>query len=191
MRKNQRLFLMWSKPARRMAILRDPLLQDEASPVATHPPSSGHGTNASVPAPVKSADDGARSELQRKRDTLAEQVTEMHWDLGGLAYEMAIRDHFRLDVLVRRAAVLQERDAELAEVERLLRMEHDGVAGSCPNCAAPHSRGALYCWQCGTTLMERRPSDVVSKGEDATSVMDALLVQHGGPAAERPVSADE
>jgi hypothetical protein len=33
---------------------------------------------------------------------------------------MAIRDHFRLDVLVRRAAKLQERDAELAEVERLL-----------------------------------------------------------------------
>ena len=76
-------------------------------------------------------------------------MTELHWDLGGLAYEMAIRDHFRLDVLVRRAAVLQERDAELAEVERLLRMEQDGVAGSCPRCAAPHSRGALFCWQCG------------------------------------------
>ena len=34
---------------------------------------------------------------------------------------MAIRDHFRLDVLVRRAAALQERDAELAEVERFWR----------------------------------------------------------------------
>jgi hypothetical protein len=97
-------------------------------------------------------------DLQRRRDALAEQVTELHWDLGGLAYEMAIRDHFRLDVLVRRAALLQERDAELAEVERLLRMEQDGVAGSCPSCLAPHSRGALYCWQCGTTLMERVPS---------------------------------
>jgi len=97
-------------------------------------------------------------DLQRRRDALAEQVTELHWDLGGLAYEMAIRDHFRLDVLVRRAAILQERDAELAEVERLLRTERDGVAGSCPSCLAPHSRGALYCWQCGTTLMERLPS---------------------------------
>jgi hypothetical protein len=97
-------------------------------------------------------------DLKRRRDALAEQVTELHWDLGGLAYEMAIRDHFRLDVLVRRAALLQERDAELAEVERLLRMQQDGVAGSCPNCLAPHSRGALYCWQCGTTLMERVPS---------------------------------
>jgi hypothetical protein len=96
---------------------------------------------------------------------LAAQVTELHWDLGGLAYEMAIRDHFRLDVLVRRAAILQERDAELAEVERLLRMEQDGVAGSCPQCAAPHSRGALYCWQCGTTLMESLPSSAVGLSE--------------------------
>ncbi len=69
---------------------------------------------------VEAATGEDRSELRRKRDALAEQVTELHWDLGGLAYEMAIRDHFRLDVLVRRAAVLQERDAELAEVECLL-----------------------------------------------------------------------
>jgi hypothetical protein len=99
-----------------------------------------------------------RADLKRRRDSLAEQVTELHWDLGGLAYEMAIRDHFRLDVLVRRAALLQERDAELAEVERLLRTQDDGLLGSCPSCGAPHSRGALYCWQCGTTLMERLPS---------------------------------
>ncbi len=103
-------------------------------------------------------------DLERRRDTLAEQVTELHWDLGGLAYEMAIRDHFRLDVLVRRAALLQERDAELAEVERMLRMEQDGVAGSCPGCSAPHSRGALYCWQCGMTLMERLPSSTAISG---------------------------
>jgi hypothetical protein len=138
------------------------------------------------------AQDNARSELQRKRDALAQQVTEMHWDLGGLTYEMAIRDHFRLDVLVRRAAALQERDAELAEVERLLRMEHDGVAGSCPSCGAPHSRGAVYCWQCGGTLMERIPSAVVAQSEQTTSVMDALLAQQAGPgAAEHPASSDE
>ena len=62
-------------------------------------------------------------------------MTELHWDLGGLAYEMAIRDHFRLDVLVRRAAVLQERDAELAEVERLLRME-EGASPAAARTAA-------------------------------------------------------
>ncbi len=118
------------------------------------------------------------AELRRRRDALAEQVTELHWDLGGLAYEMAIRDHFRLDVLVRRAAVLQERDAELAEVERLLRMEEDGMAGSCPQCAAPHSRGALFCWQCGTTLMERLPSGAVAEQEGTTEVIETLLSGH-------------
>jgi hypothetical protein len=96
-----------------------------------------------------------RVELERRREELAGRVAELHWDLGGLAYEMAIRDHFRLDVLVRRAAVLQERDAELAEIERLLRLEESASAGSCPHCSAPHSRGALFCWQCGATLMER------------------------------------
>jgi hypothetical protein len=126
---------------------------------------------------------GAGSELRRRRDALAEQVTELHWDLGGLAYEMAIRDHFRLDVLVRRAAILQERDAELAEVERLLRTEQEGAAGTCPSCSAPHSRGAVYCWQCGATLMQRLPSDTVATQQQPAGVMDALLAPPADPAA--------
>ncbi|HST55752.1 MAG TPA: hypothetical protein VLJ42_07640 [Solirubrobacteraceae bacterium] len=100
--------------------------------------------------------------LRRRHAELAERVAELHWDLGGLAYEMAIRDHFRLDVLVRRAAMLQERDAELAEVERLLRMEESASAGACPDCGSPHSRGAMFCWQCGKVLMERRPSTTLA-----------------------------
>ena len=63
------------------------------------------------------------TELELRLAALHEQVAELTWELGGLAYEMAIRDHFRLDVLVRRAAVLQEADAELGEVERLLAAE--------------------------------------------------------------------
>lgn len=129
--------------------------------------------------PAQASGDAAVSELRRRRDALAEQVTEMHWDLGGLAYEMAIRDHFRLDVLVRRAAMLQERDAELAEVERMLKMEQGGVAGHCRQCSAPHSRGALYCWQCGATLMERLPSETLAQ-EEPTAVMDALLAPRDG-----------
>ncbi|HEV3035172.1 MAG TPA: alkaline phosphatase family protein [Solirubrobacteraceae bacterium] len=129
-----------------------------------------------------------RSELQRRRDALAEQVTELHWDLGGLAYEMAIRDHFRLDVLVRHAASLQERDAELAEIERLLRTEHDGVLGSCPTCAAPHSRGAIYCWQCGATLMERHRSAAVAAVPAANAVAPAASAAEasGGLALPTP-----
>ena len=68
---------------------------------------------------------------------------------------MAIRDHFRLDVLIRRAAMLQERDAELAEVERMLHMQESGSAGNCANCGAVRSRGAVFCWQCGAQVMER------------------------------------
>jgi hypothetical protein len=111
--------------------------------------------------PAPETESSALATLRQRRRELADQVLELHWDLGGLAYEMAIRDHFRLDVLVRRAALLQERDAELAEVERLLRLEEGASAGLCPACAAPHSRGAVFCWQCGATLMARAPSSAV------------------------------
>lgn len=100
----------------------------------------------------------APTALQRRRSELAEQVAELQFDLGGLAFEMAIRDHFRLDVLVRRAADLQQADAELAEVDRLLRLEQSAVSGTCPACGAPHSRGAVFCWQCGVGLLEEAAS---------------------------------
>jgi len=167
-----------------MGVLRDrigfggPPRRSEAG--AGPPGSSAPGPSPAEGAPLSAgAPGGPSSELRRRRDALAEQVTELHWDLGGLAYEMAIRDHFRLDVLVRRAAVLQERDAELAEVERLLRTDEEGAAGSCPNCRAPHSRGAVYCWQCGTTLMQRLPSETVADAHAPTAVMDALLAPPG------------
>jgi hypothetical protein len=105
-------------------------------------------------APAASAAPPADPELGRRRERLADEVAEAQFDLGGLTYEMAVRDHFRLDVLVRRAARLQELDAELAEVERLLRLADDGAAGSCPSCGALHSRGAVFCWQCGHRLLE-------------------------------------
>ncbi|CAB4919746.1 unannotated protein [freshwater metagenome] len=93
------------------------------------------------------------AELRARRDALAERVAGLTWDLGGLTYEMAIRDHFRLDVLVRRAAELQEADAELGEVERLLADAAEGIGGACRSCGVPHSRGATYCWKCGQPLM--------------------------------------
>jgi hypothetical protein len=94
-------------------------------------------------------------DLVQRRERLAERLAELQWDLGGLAYEMAIRDHFRLDVLVRQAANLQQVDAELAEVERMLRLDQAGAAGACGQCGALHARGSVFCWQCGKDLMER------------------------------------
>ena len=65
-----------------------------------------------------------RAAKARSTSTPARQaharVVELQWDLGGLVYEMAIRNRIRVDVLVQRAAVLQDTDAELAEVERIL-----------------------------------------------------------------------
>jgi hypothetical protein len=111
---------------------------------------------ATASAPAQ-PEDSATSELRARRDELAEQVADLTWDLGGLTYEMAIRDHFRLDVLIKRAAALQEVDAELGEVERLLKLEETGTTGNCRSCGAPHSRGAIFCWQCGSSLMEVTP----------------------------------
>jgi hypothetical protein len=97
--------------------------------------------------------------LRSRRIELAERVATLTWDLGGLTYEMAARDHYRLDVLARRAAELQQADAELGEIERLLGAAEAGVHGQCRSCGAVHSRGAAYCWHCGAGLLqEARPS---------------------------------
>jgi hypothetical protein len=61
-------------------------------------------------------------DLVAQRDRLLEKFTIMQTDLGGAFYEMAIRDHVRMDVLTRKAAELQRVDAELLAVERMLEM---------------------------------------------------------------------
>jgi len=99
------------------------------------------------------------ADLHHRRHELAQRVAMLTWDLGGLTYEMAIRDHYRLDVLARRAAELQEADAELDEIQRQLAGAQDGVHGQCRACGAVHSRGAAYCWHCGAQLLqESRPA---------------------------------
>ena len=98
-------------------------------------------------------------DLKRRRDQLNARVAELQWDLGGLVYEMAVRDQIHVDVLIKRAAVLQEADAELGEIERILKLEETGMAGTCPNCGAPHSTGASFCWQCGQPLLAQMPAN--------------------------------
>jgi hypothetical protein len=100
-------------------------------------------------------------DLERRRDQLTARFVELQWDLGGLVYEMAIRNRIRIDIIVQRAAALQDTDAELGEVERILRMEQTGTAGTCASCGAPHSSGAAYCWQCGQPILEQVPSESI------------------------------
>ncbi len=92
--------------------------------------------------------------LAKRRDELAREFAALQFDLGGMAYEMAARDHFRLDVLQRHAAKLQAVDAELGQIERMLKLDEAGAAGSCPSCQALQARGAVFCWQCGKELQE-------------------------------------
>jgi hypothetical protein len=91
-------------------------------------------------------------ELQVQRDRLLEKFTVMQADLGGAFYEMAIRDHVRLDVLTRKAAELQRVDAELLAVERLLELERSDAAGLCPSCGSPYGPAVRFCPQCGHSL---------------------------------------
>jgi hypothetical protein len=121
-----------------------------------------------VPAGAIVPPSGSMSDLRRRRLELAERAAALTWDLGGLAYEMAVRDHYRLDVLARKAAELQEVDAQLGEVQRLLANADAGIDGQCRSCGAVHSRGAAYCWHCGAPLIsEARPSVLEGPGRPA------------------------
>ncbi len=107
-----------------------------------------------TPEPV--VEDNARpsgDELVTQRDRLTERFAVMQSELGGLFYEMAIRDHVRMDVLIEKAAALQRVDAELAQLERMLENGAPAIGGACPSCDAIHAHGAAFCAQCGTALM--------------------------------------
>jgi hypothetical protein len=125
------------------------------------------------PAPLPPGGGQARgvAELAERHDALARDLVEAQFDLGGLAYEMAIRDHFRLDVLTRQAARVQQLDARLGEVEHLLRLDSTGAAGACPQCGTLYARGALFCSHCAFQLV-------------ATGVAGGVAVP---PAAPQPV----
>lgn len=131
----------------------------------------------------------ARSKLQEQRDELAREFVGLQWDLGGVAYEMAIRDHFRLDVLVKQAAKLQQVDSSLGQAERMLRLEQDGVAGTCPSCGGVQARGAVFCWQCGQELIPATPT---TPGEAPTAQLRPAppLQPETNTATETLVAAD-
>jgi hypothetical protein len=105
-------------------------------------------------------------ELLARRDRLTQRFALMQADLGGVFYEMAIRDHVRMDVLTRKAAELQRVDSDLAEVERLLSGFDGPPAGFCPACSAPHGKAASFCSRCGTTLVPPA-SPALGKAPDA------------------------
>jgi hypothetical protein len=123
-------------------------LAQAPAPVAAPPPPAAPSPAApAAPQPV----DG----FAARREQLASRYRELQSDLGGLVYEMAIRDHFRLDLVVRRAAELQAVDAELTAVEQALGVV-PAVAGAatipCPHCGAAGPVGSAFCARCGGSL---------------------------------------
>jgi hypothetical protein len=62
-------------------------------------------------------------ELVAERDRLIERFVLMQSELGGLFYEMAIRDHLQLDLLVERAAAMQRVEDELRGLQQQLGIE--------------------------------------------------------------------
>ena len=91
-------------------------------------------------------------ELIELRDRLVERFALMQADLGGLYYEMAIRDSVQSDVLAAKAAELQRVDIELAQVERILSGESAAIAGNCSVCGTLAGKADVFCSQCGQPL---------------------------------------
>jgi hypothetical protein len=124
-----------------------------------------------------------RPELARQRDRLAREFAELQWDLGGIAYEMASRDHFRTDVIVKQAAKLQEVDSQLGQVERVLRFEQEGAAGTCSQCGALQARGAIFCWRCGKELKPTAKAKTNAKTAETKTAQPATPQKTAGDAA--------
>lgn len=132
----------WKPPERRAGAGRSAAPKKSKRKGGARPgAATGIAASASVP-----------PELIKRREELSQRLAELQWDLGGITYEMASRDHYRLDVLNKQAAKLQEVDAELGQIEHVLKLDQAGASGSCPSCGAMHARGAVFCWQCGNEL---------------------------------------
>ena len=107
---------------------------------------------------------GGSPSCSSSREELSGRFAELQWDLGGMTYEMASRDHYRLDVLNKQAARLQEVDAELGQIERLLKLGTAGATGTCPQLRCATMLVALiFCWQCGNEL--KPPTEGATKAE--------------------------
>jgi hypothetical protein len=137
-------------------------LQKKRQAPAPNAKPSSNGAGPKTNSPISAAyGEEFMVDLRRRRDQLVARVAELQWDLGGLVYEMAVRNSVSVELLVKRAVELQDADAELGEVERIVRMEETGTAGSCKYCGAPHSSGAPFCWQCGKPLLEQVSGDAI------------------------------
>ena len=110
----------------------------------------------------------------------------MQSDLGGAFYEMAIRDHVKMDVLTRRAAELQRLDLELGEIEGRLALERSDAAGACAGVARPRAGPLLLRVRKGARKREVvAPSAGVATAAAAPGPL--RLVVASSPTATSPI----
>jgi hypothetical protein len=157
----------WNRPSLKLA--GGKAVEKGAAAVGVGPAAKGDGTVTKGKVGAAAGQPVTRPELAKQRDALARQFAELQWDLGGITYEMASRDHFRMDVLLKQAAKLQEVDAQLGQVERVLRLDQEGAAGTCPACGALQARGAVFCWQCGKELRPEAKAAAAKKDDGKTA----------------------
>jgi hypothetical protein len=126
------------------------------------------------------------SELTVRRDQLARQFAEVQFDLGGLAYEMAIRGSFRPEVLTRRAAGLQAVEAQLSATESAIRSGASGFAGTCAACGTPYVAGAAFCSSCGKRLAAAPQAAPKPQGEQRPTGPQTAAPPNAQPASQAP-----
>ena len=106
--------------------------------------------NLQAPAPAGASQPDP--ELLAGRDRLTERFALLQSELGGLFYEMAIRDAVQMDILISKAAELQRLDGELGALEHMLESGTQVVGGQCPQCASIYASRAAFCAQCAHPL---------------------------------------
>jgi hypothetical protein len=157
----------WTPPAKRRAAAPT---SPPAAPGKAPAPRPKRGKAPSGPNGARaSGSSKASPALLKRRDELSKQFAELQWDLGGITYEMARRDHYRLEVLNAQAAKLQEVVAELGQIERMVKLDEAGAAGYCQACGAPQARGAAFCWKCGKEVSTPKTTEAKVAEAKATA----------------------
>jgi hypothetical protein len=100
------------------------------------------------PAPAQPVAEGHAPDLLAQQERLTERFALMQSELGGLFYEMAIRNHVQMEILTRKAAELQRLEGEIGAIERLLDSGAQAIGGHCDGCSAIYAPGAAFCAQC-------------------------------------------
>jgi zinc-ribbon domain len=136
------------KPTVRLQAPRIKVPKVQAPRLVRSDAASRNGNSGRKPRP----EEPVNRELIAERDRLLEKFTVMQADLGGAFYEMAIRDHVKLDVLTRKAAELQRVDVELGQIEEALAQLGAESTGECSRCGASYEPGARFCSRCGNEL---------------------------------------